>query len=132
MAKRPCAVRASADRGTHQLGKPPRRCNATHGLDADGDEMSEDRQHVDAITAERLIRSARGGSPVGSELLANLLAAAAYPPDRGELAGEKAAVLAFRAARLASTTPDPRRTPMLRTGLAKLATAKVAIVLAAV
>jgi hypothetical protein len=93
--------------------------------------MSEDREHVDAITAERLIRRARGGAPVGSDLLANLLAAATSPPSRGELTGEEAALMAFRAARLAST-PESRRKPMLKTALAKLATAKVAIALAAV
>jgi len=93
--------------------------------------MSDDRQRVDAITAQRLIHGARGGSPVGSDRLAELLAAATFPPGRGELAGEQAAVSAFRAARLAST-PESRRKPMLKTALAKLATAKVAIVLAAV
>jgi len=93
--------------------------------------MSEDRHYVDAITAERLIRGARGGSPVGSDLLANLLEAATSPPGRDELAGEEAAVTAFRAARLAST-PESRSKPMLKTALAKLATAKIAIVLAAV
>jgi hypothetical protein len=93
--------------------------------------MSADREHIDPITAERLIRGARGGSPVGSDRLAELLAAATYPPSRGELTGEEAAVTAFRAARLAST-PESRRKPMLKTALAKLATAKVAIVLAAV
>jgi len=93
--------------------------------------MSDDRQRVDAITAQRLIHGARGGSPVGSDRLAELLAAATFPPGRGELAGEEAAVRAFRAARLEST-PESRRKPMLKTALAKLATAKVAIVLAAV
>jgi hypothetical protein len=93
--------------------------------------MSKDRQHIGAITAERLIRGARGGSPVGSDRLADLLAALTAPPGRGELAGEDAAVTAFRAPRLAST-PESRSNSMLKTTLAKIATAKAAIVLAAV
>jgi hypothetical protein len=93
--------------------------------------MSKDRQHIGAITAERLLRGARGGSPVGSDRLADLLAALTSRPSRGELAGEHAALKAFRAARLAST-PESRRNSMLKTALAKIATAKAAIVLGAV
>jgi hypothetical protein len=93
--------------------------------------MSKDREHIGAITAERLIQGARGGSPVGSDRLADLLAALASRPGRRELAGEDAAMTAFRAARLAST-PESRRNSMLKTALAKIATAKAAIVLAAV
>ncbi len=93
--------------------------------------MSDDRQRIDPITAEYLICGARAGSPAGGDRLAELLAAAATPPRRGELTGEQAAVLAFRDARL-TNPPESRRRSMLKSALAKVATAKAAIVLAAV
>lgn len=82
------------------------------------------------IAAEWLIGSAQAGSPAGSDPLTDLLAAAASPPRRGELAGEQAAVMAFRDARQ-PTMPQSRRRSMLKTALAKAATAKAAVVVAA-
>jgi hypothetical protein len=93
--------------------------------------MSDDRQRIDAITAEKLISGARAGAPTGSDQLADLLAAAANPARRAELTGEEAAVMAFRRARV-TTAPESRRRSMLKSALAKVATAKAAIVLAAV
>ncbi|HEY3716617.1 MAG TPA: hypothetical protein VGL39_18985 [Jatrophihabitantaceae bacterium] len=92
--------------------------------------MSEDRQHIDPITAEHLVRGVRAGAH-GPDPLARLLAAAATPARRGELAGEDAAVMAFRDANLA-LTPESRRRSMLSSALAKLATAKVAVAVIAV
>lgn len=90
--------------------------------------MSEDPQRIDPITAERLMRDARTGSPVGSEPLADLLAAAAAPARPGELAGEEAAVTAFLDAHL-ELTPQPRRRSMLKSVLAKTSVvAAVAVV----
>jgi hypothetical protein len=93
--------------------------------------MSDHRQRIDPVTAEQLIRGARAGSAVGSSRLADLLAASAAPARRGELTGEEAAVMAFRDAHLA-IAPESRRRSMLKSALAKMATAKAAIVLAAV
>src|SRR5262245_39109641 len=92
--------------------------------------MSEDRERIDRITAEYLVRGARTGMH-GSDPLAQLLAAAATPARPDELAGEEAAVTAFRAANLARP-PQSRRRSMLSTALAKLATAKAAVAVVAV
>jgi hypothetical protein len=92
--------------------------------------MSEDRQRIDPITAEYLVRGARDGMH-GSDPLAQLLAAAATPARPDELAGEEAAVMAFRAANLARP-PQSRRRSMLSTALAKVATVKAAVAVVAV
>lgn len=80
--------------------------------------MSEDPERIDPITAERLMRDARSGPSVDSEPLADLLAAAAAPARPGELAGEEAALAAFRDARL-ELAPQPRRRFMLKSILVK-------------
>jgi hypothetical protein len=90
--------------------------------------MSQHRQRIDPITAERLMRGARAGSLVDPEPLAGLLAAAAAPGRPAERTGEEAAVMAFWDAHLA-LPPEPRR-PMRKTTMAKLATATAVIVLA--
>ena len=92
--------------------------------------MSEPRERIDPITAEHLVRGARAGTP-GSDPLAKLLVAAASPARRDELAGEEAAVMAFRAANLAHP-PVSRRRSMLSIALAKLASVKVAVAVVAV
>jgi hypothetical protein len=91
--------------------------------------MSEHRQRIDPVTAEYLVRTARADQP-GCGPLATLLAAAASPARRGELAGEDAAVLAFRAANLVRP-PASRRRSMLSSALARLASAKIAVAVVA-
>ncbi|MEV0807675.1 hypothetical protein AB0I41_15075, partial [Micromonospora sp. NPDC050200] len=62
---------------------------------SDGSERPADRAE-----AERLLDAARaGGPPSAGDPLARLLSAAAAPARPGELAGEEAALAAFRAAR---------------------------------
>jgi hypothetical protein len=92
--------------------------------------MSEDRERIDRLAAELLVSGVWAGGRIGSDPLADLLAATAVSARDGELVGEEAAVMAFRAH--LSPTPELRRRSMLKTALAKLATAKVALVLAAV
>jgi hypothetical protein len=76
--------------------------------------MSTHRSNrIDRFTAERLLR----GETAGPDQLAKLLAAAAAPAERGELAGEEAAVAAFREARLIPAL-QPRRRSMIKTALA--------------
>lgn len=77
---------------------------------------------VDRDTAEQLL-AGHGVGPVAS-----VLRAAAAPAHREELAGEDAAVAAFRTAEVAAA---PRRTSAFRSVLAKVVTVKAAIVLAA-
>ena len=93
--------------------------------------MSENRERLDRLAAELMVSGAWASGRLGSDPLADLLAATAVSARDGELAGEEAAVMAFRAAHL-SPIPELRRRSMLKTALAKLATAKVAIVLLAV
>jgi hypothetical protein len=85
--------------------------------------MTNHRRLIDPRTAERLIREARADDH-SADPLARLLAAAATPARPGELAGEDAAVSAFRQANLGRA---PRRRTRMRTAFAKLATAKVAL-----
>jgi hypothetical protein len=92
--------------------------------------MSEDRDRINRIAAEQMLSGAWVGWGVGSDPLADLLAATAVSARDDELAGEEAAVMAFRGARL-SPTPELRRRSMVKTALAKLATAKAAIALIA-
>jgi hypothetical protein len=89
--------------------------------------MSTHRRHLDRRATEQMLN----GVPVaGGNPLNDLLVAAAAPARDGELAGEHAAVTAFRAARL-ETALQPRRPSMLKTLLAKLLTAKIAAAAAA-
>ncbi|MFD0731556.1 hypothetical protein [Planotetraspora mira] len=84
--------------------------------------MSTHRSHrIDRFTAERLLR----GETAGPDQLAKLLAAAAAPAERGELAGEEAAVAAFREAHLVPAL-QPRKRSMIKTALLKFVTLKVA------
>ncbi|MFC1431426.1 hypothetical protein ACEZDB_12315 [Streptacidiphilus sp. N1-3] len=88
--------------------------------------MSTNRsRRIDRDTAERLLGGVRGGTTDGHDALAGVLAAAAAPAAEGELSGERAAVAAFRAARLAPA-PATRKRPMLTSGLARLLSAKAA------
>jgi hypothetical protein len=75
---------------------------------------------MDRDTVEHLV----AGTGVGA--VASVLRAAAAPAYRDELAGEDAAVAAFRAA----ATVEPGRQPVFRKAIAKALTIKVAIVLA--
>ena len=80
--------------------------------------MSTHRPHrIDRFTAERLLR----GEVAGPHELAELLAAAAAPAQPDELAGEEAAVTAFREAHLI-----PASRPRRRSMITKLLTLKVA------
>ncbi|GAA4964008.1 hypothetical protein [Actinoplanes utahensis] len=75
---------------------------------------------MDRTTAESLLRGDRTGHP-----LDRVLAAASAPAGDRELAGEAAAMAAFRAA---AQTPARRRPSAVRSALAKLLTLKVAAV----
>lgn len=105
-------------------------CDADRGGGAGGGEMSNQRtRRIDRVTAEQLLRGVpvdapgvRGG---GVGRLAGVLAAAAAPVRVGELAGEEAAVVAFREARLGPAV-ESRRQSMIQSALAKLLTVKVA------
>ncbi|RKT17106.1 hypothetical protein BX285_1470 [Streptomyces sp. 1114.5] len=103
--------------------------------------MSTNRsRRIDRDTAEQLLGGAVGGTSAGQDAsltgpdgpgqLARVLAAAAAPATAGELAGEEAALAAFREA---SLTPDPvvdvnpvRRRPMATTALARAFSTKAA------
>jgi hypothetical protein len=79
-------------------------------------------------TAEQLLDGATGGRVpgdryVGAEALAGLLAAASSPPRTAELAGEDAAVTAFRAEHLVPVSQS-RRGQMIKSPLAKILTLK--------
>jgi hypothetical protein len=98
------------------------------GVDAEGHEMSAHRfRRVDRRTADQLLDGAPDRArAAGSDALSELLAAAAAPAREGELAGEQAAMAAFRAARLASVPQLRRRSMLIKTALAKLLTVKIA------
>ena len=79
-------------------------------------------------TAEQLLDGAvgdrvPGNRHVGGEALASLLAAASSPPRTAELAGEDAAVTAFRAEHLVPVSQS-RRGQMIKSPLAKILTMK--------
>lgn len=76
---------------------------------------------IDPFTAQRLLR----GETAGPDRLAELLATAAAPTARDELAGEEAAMSAFRDAHLGPAV-QPRRQSVIKTAVAKLLTIKVA------
>ncbi|MBN1173877.1 MAG: hypothetical protein JXA67_17020 [Micromonosporaceae bacterium] len=92
--------------------------------------MSANREHdrVDAVTAERLL----GGETVADhERLAGLLAAAAAPARPGELAGETAAVLAFRAAHRHPVSPR-RNALVVKPSMTRFLTVKIAAIVIAI
>ncbi|MCW6004837.1 hypothetical protein K1W54_09590 [Micromonospora sp. CPCC 205371] len=94
--------------------------------------MSTNRgNRIDRVSAERLLRGGLDVRETGSRRLADLLAAAAAPHSGGPVAGETAAMAAFRAAQVAPDSGAQRRS-MLKTALAKIGTVKVAAVCAAV
>jgi hypothetical protein len=80
------------------------------------------RGEIGRDEVERVLRDAAGGPRPGQDPLTAFLAAAAAPAHEDELAGEEAAVAAFRRARLASPS---RRRPMF----ARLLTVKAAVAL---
>lgn len=82
-------------------------------------------RRFDRHAAEQLLRGETAAS-VEAEALAELLGAAAGPPGAEELAGESAALAAFRAARL-DPALQPRRRSMIKTALAGLLTAKILV-----
>jgi hypothetical protein len=84
-------------------------------------------RRLDRDTAERLLRGDPTGQAAPPQLAALLAAASAVPPAAGELAGEGAALAAFRAARVAQagTLAAPSRA---RSARAKFFTIKVAVV----
>ncbi|MBP2319762.1 hypothetical protein JOF56_000147 [Kibdelosporangium banguiense] len=83
-------------------------------------------RRVNRRTAEQMLDGAPDRVRTdGSDALNGLLAAASAPARLGELAGEEAAVAAFRAARLADAG-QPRRQSMLKVALAKMLTVKIA------
>lgn len=136
LGKRAGAVRTAAHRGLRKLADlvdtEPEIRRSTSGdtneaADAEGGEMSTHRRHLDRRTAEQMLN---GALVTSGDPLTDLLAHAAAPARDGELAGEHAAVMAFRAARL-ETALVPRRPSMLKALLAKLITAKIAAVAAA-
>ncbi|MFJ8626541.1 hypothetical protein ACIRD3_27420 [Kitasatospora sp. NPDC093550] len=95
--------------------------------------MSTNRsRRIDRDTAEQLLGGAVADPSAGQEAsltgpdggpgqLARVLAAAAAPATAGELAGEEAALAAFREA---SLTPDPVVTPVRRRSMATAALAR--------
>ncbi|HEX5118193.1 MAG TPA: hypothetical protein VFW65_23670 [Pseudonocardiaceae bacterium] len=83
-------------------------------------------RRIDRHTAEQLLR----GTPVdghadGAAAVADLLAAAAAPAREDELAGQPAALAAFRSARL-GPVPQPRRRSVIKSALVTSLTFKVA------
>ncbi|GAA4502986.1 hypothetical protein GCM10023191_055270 [Actinoallomurus oryzae] len=88
-----------------------------------------DDSGLDPDTAERMLR----GEPTGPPRLARLLTAASAPPQTGPAEGERAALAAYRAARLGRRARRGRRIPALLSlkailiGLALLLTGGVAV-----
>lgn len=88
-------------------------------------------RRIDRHTAEQLLRGApAAGLPAAPDALGDLLKAASGPAREGELAGQHAALAAFRSAHLAPD-PEQRRHSMIKTMLAGLLTAKILIPAAA-
>ncbi len=87
---------------------------------------NHDRRGLDAQTAEQLLS---GGAPAGFGQLADRLSVASTAAFPGELAGEAAAVAAFRAAADVEPVPHNRRASMMKSAVvAKLLTLKAAVV----
>jgi hypothetical protein len=78
-------------------------------------------RRIDRLTAEQLLR----GEPLQADALSELLSAAAAPAAEGELAGEPAAVAAFRAARPAPVLPARKGSMMVK--LAAMTVGAVAV-----
>lgn len=81
-------------------------------------------RRLDRPTAERLLRGERVGYRADLDPLTDLLAAAAAPPSEDDLAGERAAMSAFRTARLGRIA-QPEGPSVPRSLLSKLLTAKI-------
>jgi hypothetical protein len=92
--------------------------------------MSNHRRRLDRATAERLLSGDPAAAPTGQESLAHLLAAAAAPGRHRELAGEQAAMVAFRTAHRVPPTQQRSRS-MISLALGKILTAKAVAVVAA-
>jgi hypothetical protein len=92
--------------------------------------MSNHHRRLDRATAERLLSGDPAAASPGQESLAHLLAAAAAPGRHRELAGEQAAMAAFRVAHRVPPTQQRSRS-MIKTALAKILTVKAAAVVAA-
>lgn len=84
------------------------------------------RRRLRRGAAEQLLRGGPAGPLAHGDALVGLLAAAAAPAHSRELAGEEQAVTAFRVATLTPAT-QPRRPSMIKTGMAKLLTLKLAL-----
>ena len=82
---------------------------------------------IDRDTAEQLLRGAAVARPGAAADVARLLSAASAPARARELAGEEAAVAAFRAARFGPIAAPPARSRLQFAGR-KLTTLKVAVV----
>ncbi len=94
--------------------------------------MSANRpRRIDKDNAEQLFSGALTGSSGAGDPLADLLAAAAAPARPDELAGELAAMAAFRVSQL-DPVPQPRRPSMIKIALAKVLTVKVGVACAVV
>lgn len=153
LGKRAGSVRMAAHRGLRKLAKllehsaalPPqrasarvpkkfsRRCDKGRSPDAEGHEMSTNRsRRIDRDAAEQLLSGATDGTQGGRDALAGLLAAASAPGTARELAGEEAALSAFReAARLAPAPQTlagskPRRRTMTDCAPARFLSVRVA------
>lgn len=88
---------------------------------------NHERRGLDAETADQLLSGSR--RPAGFGQLADRLSAASTAAFPGELAGEAAAVAAFRAAADVELVPHDRRSSMMKSAVvAKLLTLKTAVV----
>ncbi|TDD20081.1 hypothetical protein E1287_41595, partial [Actinomadura sp. KC06] len=92
-----------------------------------GDRRAE--WELDGNTAEDLLAGVWRDPLSATHPVAGLLAAATAPPSDQELAGEDAAVAAFREARLSSPRPEGRHRTVRR-ALLEIATAKALIAVA--
>jgi hypothetical protein len=86
--------------------------------------MSDNRSRLDRHAAEQLLAGEQAGP------LADVLRAAAAPAHPEELAGEGAALAAFRAAAQAEAVPAARKPSAFRSVLGKVLTVKALVVLA--
>ncbi|MBO2455305.1 hypothetical protein J4573_50070 [Actinomadura barringtoniae] len=89
--------------------------------------MSTDSRDFDRFTAERMLGGEPAVPPSSLDPLADLLAAASAPGREAELAGEEAAVAAFRAA-LSPHALSPQESRSNRLPFGRFFTAKVAAV----
>ncbi len=82
---------------------------------------------IDRDTAEQLLRGAAMARPGAAADVARVLSAASAPPNARELAGEEAAVAAFRTARLGPVAAPAGRSRLQAAGR-RLTTIQVAVV----